>query len=187
MRFWSRVLQLNYPFCSSDDPLGEYSKPHSFPIELNLTPCIVPSIATEYSRNRKKHDQTATQWTQQYALPPKPVTSSNGVNSQAHSRNKGKAKAAVETVDLTSAGETSGRTRSRRPAQAAAVAGIVIDVDSDTEVAPATNRTRSGTKRKRNDTTEGNLVSRRRLTGDGSSLAEGRTVMQVGDVIVIDD
>lgn len=36
---------------------------------------LVPSIATEYARNRKKHDNTAREWTQLYAQVPKPDTS----------------------------------------------------------------------------------------------------------------
>ncbi|GFZ45274.1 E2 ubiquitin-conjugating enzyme [Saitozyma sp. JCM 24511] len=35
---------------------------------------LVPAIAQEYKRNRQKHDETARQWTRQYALPKTPAT-----------------------------------------------------------------------------------------------------------------
>ncbi|KAJ2968489.1 hypothetical protein NUW54_g13201 [Trametes sanguinea] len=54
---------------------------------------LVPSIATEYVRNRVQHDRTARRWTELYARPP---SSSAAASSSAPS--KGKAPAASSTA-----------------------------------------------------------------------------------------
>jgi len=147
---------------------------------------LVPNIATEYSRNRKKHDQTAAQWTQLYALPPKPATAATAPNVQAVPKGKGKAKVQDPPVQPSSNAESSVRSRPRRNAQT-----DVIDLDSDPEpeaigVSPRSGRTRAGVKRKRTDASEGITASRRRVSDDGRSVPV-RPPNQLGDVIVIDD
>ncbi|KAJ3512653.1 hypothetical protein NLJ89_g3405 [Agrocybe chaxingu] len=52
---------------------------------------LVPSIATQYTRNRKQHDATARQWTETYAKPPPPPT------VQVSPPNKAKGKKRADT------------------------------------------------------------------------------------------
>ncbi|KAL5521183.1 hypothetical protein ACEPAG_9106 [Sanghuangporus baumii] len=139
---------------------------------------LVPSIASEYIRNRTKHDSTAREWTRLYAQKTKetPVALPNG---------KGKARASAST----SRNEGNGRMRrNARQSQAGQIIdtnGEVIDL-SDVEGQQVTSqasqrtstRTRvGGTKRKRgpDDTNEtvGAASSRRRMLAD--------------DVIIIED
>lgn len=52
----------------------------------------MPSIATEYVRNRQQHDRTARRWTELYAQPPPiPVSATSATNG----RSKGKEKATI--------------------------------------------------------------------------------------------
>lgn len=136
----------------------------------------MPSIASEYVRNRTKHDNTAREWTRLHAQQTKesPVALTNG---------KGKARAPVPST------QTEGNVRARRAGRqprtdhGASTDGEVIDLsDLEGQTSQTTQRvgarTRAaGTKRKRgpDDTNEtgGGGSSRRRLVAD--------------DVIVIED
>ena len=124
----------------------------------------VPSIATQYTRNRQLHDTTARQWTQMYALPPKPiVVPSSPPPKVSKARGKKRAEAPPTT---TSRGSTSSRaTRSTAaPAAAAApveVADEVIVLDSEDEAGTSSAVARG--KRKRRE--EPNTAA----SGSGSS------------------
>ncbi|KAI0711087.1 ubiquitin-conjugating enzyme/RWD-like protein [Fomitopsis betulina] len=130
---------------------------------------LVPSIATEYVRNRAQHDHTARQWTELYARPT-PVA--------APTKGKGKGKAAASQVPApgsraSSAGAGSTRTQA-----------IAID-DSDDEVRAVARGRAGGAKRKR---------GRPEASDGGSEVVETpptrrrRTARPAGgDVIVIED
>ncbi|KAK7689478.1 hypothetical protein QCA50_007270 [Cerrena zonata] len=153
---------------------------------------LVPSIATEYVRNRAQHDRTARQWTQQYAQPrpppppppPPPIAISTPPPVSASypsSRARGKTRAtSIPCPPHSSA--AGGRASSSR------TGAIVID-DSDDEASMA----RRSQARKRKREIEGGTIDlseqessserrRKRVTG----TREGTTLSQ-GEVIVIDD
>ncbi|KLO15196.1 DUF300-domain-containing protein [Schizopora paradoxa] len=137
---------------------------------------LVPSIATEYSRNRKKHDQTAANWTKLYALPPKPTTPAPAPATQTHAKGKGKAKAQDPPIQLPLVGESSARSRPRRATQT-----DVIDLDSEPDPIPlsASARTRAGVKRKRtDDASESVAPSRRRVSDDGRNCLKVTTTIR---------
>ncbi|KAJ7148668.1 ubiquitin-conjugating enzyme/RWD-like protein [Mycena crocata] len=145
---------------------------------------LVPSIASQYTRNRKLHDSTARQWTELYAVPkppPPPVPRAPTVKS--------KAKGGKKTTGSGGSAISSG-------------GPIVID-DSDDEE----SRRSHGTKRKRDTMpTEIDLEdddveisqrpsgSKKRVVGDrrapraaaGSSSRRPPTLIH-GEVIEIDD
>ncbi|KAJ7698873.1 ubiquitin-conjugating enzyme/RWD-like protein [Mycena metata] len=142
---------------------------------------LVPSIASQYTRNRKLHDSTARQWTELYARPKPPPPPPPPRAAPA----KSKAKPGKKTT------RTSGGSSSRGDL-------IIID-DSDDE-----GRGRGSGKRKRAPATEIDLVddeavstvasgSKRRAVGEnrasrptvGSSSRRPITVS--GEVIDIDD
>ncbi|KAG5637339.1 hypothetical protein H0H81_004895 [Sphagnurus paluster] len=154
---------------------------------------LVPSIATQYVRNRKQHDDMARQWTQTYALP-KPPPAEPAVSSKS----KGKQKA---TPSASRAATTS--------ATAAASEPITIE-DSDDEDSRASAKRRS-VKRKRDtvqsevislddgdevEISDGATSSKKRAVGNGrtprvslDAAGSGGSVppTQLGDVIVIED
>ncbi|KAH9829047.1 ubiquitin-conjugating enzyme/RWD-like protein [Rhodofomes roseus] len=133
---------------------------------------LVPSIATEYVRNRTKHNQTARQWTELYARPP--------TSTSASVKGKGKAKAVgspapapATTSRAGSVSSTAGSTRTQ---------AITID-DSDDEGTAVRGRP-AGTKRKR---------ERAQEDGGGAEVAEPPARRRwavrpaADDVIVIED
>ncbi|KAH8096859.1 ubiquitin-conjugating enzyme/RWD-like protein [Cristinia sonorae] len=140
---------------------------------------LVPSIATEYMRNRAQHDSTARHWTKLYAAPPpppKPVPNSAPTTSKARSQ-------ATPTVELQ---------QSLRSAASRTSETIVID-DSDEEQQQSSRSTANRTKRKRetgtadldltrDDSQEPTERRSRRRVGDGAGSSGGEH-----DVIVIDD
>ena len=71
------VLRVLLTCCYADiveDPLGLFSLTSWNISKHSLLP--VPSIAKEYSRNRRKHDATAREWTSLYAKSAQPAESS---------------------------------------------------------------------------------------------------------------
>ncbi|KAG6879292.1 hypothetical protein C0992_003777 [Termitomyces sp. T32_za158] len=156
----------------------------------------VPSIANQYTRNRKAHDAIARQWTELYARPKPPAPSSVPILS---AKAKGKQKAS----DVPSGSSTS--------SPASTLAEPITIEDSDDERKHLLKRgTAKNSKRKREEQPEINLVddddhvevsdnvsaSKKRAVGTGriprksmTDNGSGRSqpLMQLGDVIVLDD
>ena len=139
---------------------------------------IVPSIATQYTRNRSLHDKTAREWTRLYARPPPPPPPPALVVPPS-TRAKGKDKE-VPQNDARAEQRT-------RPQDRAEV--INID-DSDDETAtaarPAAPTRQGGVKRKR----EGEVID---VDGEATSGARTRrrrtepSSDAASEVIVIED
>ena len=133
------------------------------PCTTNFRGHTVPSIATQYTRNRQLHDTTARQWTQMYALPPKPIVVPNSPPPKV-SKAKGKKRAEAPPT-TTSRGSTSSRATRSTAAPAAAtpveVADEVIVLDSEDEAGTSSAVARG--KRKRRE--EPNTAA----SGSGSS------------------
>ncbi|OSX62461.1 hypothetical protein POSPLADRAFT_1066163 [Postia placenta MAD-698-R-SB12] len=146
---------------------------------------LVPSIATQYLRNRSQYDHTARQWTELYARPPPPAAASP-------SAAKGKGRAADIAPTPAAA--------ARRPASSAGTTqtqAISID-DSEDEGARGAARTRAATKRKRGQADPGDVLviddeaperptRRRRGGGASKESAASRLTRADSDVIVIED
>lgn len=136
---------------------------------------LVPSIATQYTRNRQLHDTTARQWTQMYALPLKPIVvvpSSPPPPPPQPKVSKAKGKKRAEAPPTTaSRGSTSSRATRSTAASAAPVevADEVIVLDSEDEAGTSSAVARG--KRKRRD--EPNTVA---ASGSGSTQ-----VLELGD------
>ena len=114
--------------------------PHSYLcILIHLD--TVPSIATLYTHNRKRHDATARQWTQNYAKPkPPPPADVPKTNKSS----KGKNRADAQPISIAgSSGSTSGSTPS--------TTGGIITIDSgeDADDESAAGSKAKSTKRKR--------------------------------------
>ena len=135
---------------------------------------IVPSIATLYTQNRKRHDATARQWTQTYAKPPPPSAPAAAADDPPQPNvSKGKNKADAQSVDRTGgSSSTSRRTRSTAVAgavpplptaiSAASTSNDVITIDSDEEIDNERSSTGSkakNTKRKRASNTSSASVA----------------------------
>ena len=131
------------------------------PCTTNFRGHTVPSIATQYTRNRQLHDTTARQWTQMYALPPKPIVVPSSPPPKV-SKAKGKKRAEAPPT-TTSRGSTSRATRSTAVPAAAPVevADEVIVLDSEDEAGSSSVVARG--KRKRRE--EPNTAA----SGSGSS------------------
>ncbi|KAJ3484286.1 hypothetical protein NLI96_g5745 [Meripilus lineatus] len=144
---------------------------------------LVPSIAKEYVTNRKKHDNTARQWTELYARPPPPrpsppiVVVSPPLPSPRRSRPRHTHPTNLTPVPFSSQTDP-----------------ITID-DSDDESSAPVRSTPRGTAR-RNKRKRGAPASEETATsGDGSGepsrtrlrMTEENTPVEVNGVIVIDD
>ncbi|KAI0079170.1 hypothetical protein K474DRAFT_1705843 [Panus rudis PR-1116 ss-1] len=139
---------------------------------------LVPSIATEYVRNRAQHDRTARHWTELYARPkPAPPAPSASASPAPSSAAKGKARASPAVPSRSTP------TTSTRPPPASRPTPIIID-DSDDE----TSRGGSRSKRKR-DNDDDEVVA---VEGSQSRARKRRTDGNAGpqsndEVIVIED
>ena len=145
----------------------------------------VPSIATEFSRNRKKHDSTARQWTQLYALPPKPLAQS--ADSQPIS-NKGKAKMVAPPPPQTSH-DASSVAQVQRLSTLQRMNITVVDLDEDSDGVdndPAVQTAVAPGKRKRNAVEHMEEPATRRRRSGGTNGASALP-QRVPEVIVIDD
>ena len=128
----------------------------------------VPSIATLYTRDRKRHDATARQWTQNYAkpkipppLPPAPAEVPNNL-SKTNKSSKGKTRADAQPANNAgSSGSTSGGTRS--------TTGGIITIDSDEE---AEGERAAGSKAK---------SAKRKRASNGSSGPSSNEVLDLLD------
>lgn len=140
---------------------------------------VVPSIATEYTRNRAKHDQTARDWTRLYARPPPPPPPP--APASVSSRAKGKEKASVQGDDVHAQTE---------PRSVNASEVITID-DSDDEgnAGPrAAVRRQTGVKRKRGtDVVDVDLASDEESSARTRRRRTESNTHSVSEVIVIED
>ncbi|KAI9058094.1 hypothetical protein FKP32DRAFT_1681057 [Trametes sanguinea] len=159
---------------------------------------LVPSIATEYVRNRVQHDRTARRWTELYARPP---SSSAVASSSAPS--KGKAPAASSTAPTPQPRSAApSRPASTRPApsRTATPAETITIEDSDDERPPVARAAPAGgnqrTKRKRGAAGDGAVDIDLSAEDDASArptrrqrVGPSRTVGGTGpsEVIVIED
>jgi len=165
---------------------------------------LVPSIATQYLRNRKLHDSTAREWTEKYARPktpiPPPVTPppeaaiaprSAAPTQTISARARGKRPAIEPVISAGSGGNTGSSSRRARSRS------NVIEVASDSEDGSCITSTRSDNaalgKRKRNtadsyeiDSVNSDEVSRSSKRKP-TEAANGSGLQGVQDVIVIDD
>ncbi|KAL4063703.1 ubiquitin-conjugating enzyme/RWD-like protein [Scleroderma yunnanense] len=134
---------------------------------------LVPSIATEYMRNRQQHDRTARRWTELYAQPPPipaPAASTSG-------RSKGKERAtivpALQTqTSTTRSGSTASIRLTSRPE------AITID-DSDAGVVATSSRVSVLGRKRQRDVDTIDLV-------EEEERAQ-RKRLSTNEVIVIDD
>ncbi|KAJ7048093.1 ubiquitin-conjugating enzyme/RWD-like protein [Mycena amicta] len=134
---------------------------------------LVPSIATQYTRNRKLHDSTARQWTELYARV-KPPTPPAPAPKRAAAANR-------QTQTQTRTSRTQSSTNGAGPSSQRSP--IVID-DSDEE---ATKSRSAGKKRKREagsviDLVEDEPSTSRRRAGGSSS----RRPIATGEVIDVE-
>ena len=188
---------------ATEDPLGQHPQHIQIRINLSLS-SAVPSIATQYLRNRKVHDSMAREWTEKYARPkivvpppvtpppeltitPRPAAPTQAISTRARGK-----RPAIEPVISAgsggSIGSSSRRARSR---------SNVIEVASDSEDGACVASTRSDNvalgKRKRHtmdsneigfvDPDEESRSNKRKPT----EAANGSSPHRAQDVIVIDD
>ncbi|EAU87056.2 ubiquitin conjugating enzyme E2 [Coprinopsis cinerea okayama7 len=142
-----------------------------------------PSIATQYTRNRKQHDSTAREWTAMYAKPkPKPglppasrppaaparaTTSSHQASGSGASRIGAAVSLAARSLGLTSGSASTPASASSSAAPSGSSTPVVIDLSSDDDaVAPS-----SRSKRKR---PSASATSTSASTGASSSSSQPR-------------
>ncbi|KAI0759416.1 ubiquitin-conjugating enzyme/RWD-like protein [Trametes elegans] len=154
---------------------------------------LVPSIATEYVRNRVQHDHNARRWTELYARPPPPPPPS----SQA-ANGKGKAPAAASTptpIPTASASASASRPPSTRPAQTR-TEPITIEDDSDEEAPRAGVRAVAARRAKRKREPDGGARPGAHMVDidlseepeEGEEVRPARRARTgAGEVIVIED
>jgi ubiquitin-conjugating enzyme E2 D/E len=170
---------------------------------------LVPSIATEFVRNRELHDRTARQWTALYARPklptaPAPETPSNNTPTIS-TMQKGKKK--VSQI-VSSTLSTSSASSSRVPA--AMIEGTIIIEESDEEEELRVLEAKLNAKKRRRDAAMTNVEliiddddddmeevaggSRRKPVKaadengtSGKKIKRPRLSRPMGEVIVIDD
>ncbi|KIK00642.1 hypothetical protein K443DRAFT_598320 [Laccaria amethystina LaAM-08-1] len=166
---------------------------------------LVPSIATQYTRNRQLHDTTARQWTQLYALPPKPIVVPSSPPPKV---SKAKGKKRAEAPPTTSRGSSSRATRSTASAAApveAADGVIVLDSEDEAGTSSAVARGKRKRREEPNTAASGSGSSARTQVLELGSDNEGGSSRaptapsqtrkrqkrgankQLGDVIVIED
>jgi hypothetical protein len=198
-----------------EDPLGKLPRHHSYILFLNNgLLCAVPSIATEYVRNRIQHDHTARRWTELYARPPAfasaipssgsftlspappvsvPISTSTSTSSSTppisapQASRSFKGKSPVPTNQ-----------RSHGSGSSNVLAETIEISDSDDETLrphPARKRPRSVCNEVDIDMVEGEQrATRRRRTDEGEAVAQSvsrgfrrRGTTAGGEVIIIDD
>jgi len=131
---------------------------------------LVPSIATEFVRNREQHDRTARHWTELYAKPrpPPPLPVGSSKASSIDSSSKGKA---VE----------------RNPPTDASNPIVVEDSDDEKDRAGNVRSSRQSiTKRKRDDTTI-DLTDQEPRARRRPRTVHATSPREVDGVIIIDD
>ncbi|KAI0327743.1 hypothetical protein GY45DRAFT_1327287 [Cubamyces sp. BRFM 1775] len=159
---------------------------------------LVPSIATEYVRNRVQHDSNARRWTELYARPP-----SSAVSSSANSKGKASAASAATASGAprlqSAAPSRPSSARPTAPSRTATPAETITIEDSEDERPGRATATRGAqrAKRKRGAGTDGAVDVD--LTAQDSSAARPARRQRVGtstsgggtggssEVIVIED
>ncbi|KAH9896563.1 ubiquitin-conjugating enzyme/RWD-like protein [Cubamyces lactineus] len=111
---------------------------------------LVPSIATEYVRNRVQHDSNARRWTELYARPPSSVAS-NSANGKGKAASTASATTATATAPrLQSATPSrSSSTRPAAPSRTATPAETITIEDSEDERPARAAATRGALRAKR--------------------------------------
>ncbi|KAF9244275.1 ubiquitin-conjugating enzyme/RWD-like protein [Melanogaster broomeanus] len=160
---------------------------------------LVPSIATEYMRNRAQHDRTARRWTELYARPPapppppQPKSAPTPVPASTSNKSKGKEKAPTlqthssgRSGSTAAGGSTSTSTR-RQPRSET----VTID-DSDDEVILFTSvpspSVQTGKRRRGDaDVVDIDPVEAERTRSRRKVQASSSRLPTSGEVIVIDD
>lgn len=130
----------------------------------------VPSIATLYTQNRKRHDATARQWTQTYAKPkpPPPLPAPAEVPDNLPKTNKSpKGKNRADAQAVNNAGGSSSTSRSTT-----STTGGIIAVDSDADEDADDERAAAGSKVK---------STKRKRASNGSSAPSGSEVLDLLD------
>ena len=97
---------------------------------------LVPSVATQYNRNRKQHDSTARQWTKQFAQPkppPVPAAVLQPPPGPASDKAQGKRRAEVVPESITGVGGSRAGRSMRSSLPSTTRANTVIVLDSDDE------------------------------------------------------
>ncbi|KAG1903248.1 ubiquitin-conjugating enzyme/RWD-like protein [Suillus fuscotomentosus] len=173
---------------------------------------LVPSIATEYLRNRVQHDRTARRWTELYArspasvLAPSPIASSSTSSTRVPTpTSTSTSTPTISTSTTQASGSRKGksRTSTNQPAHGSGSSNVLaetIDIsDSDDELSqsPPTRKRPRGTPNEVDiDLVEAEQrAARRRRTGGGGSrvpsVSRGSrgsgSIVGAGEVIVIDD
>ncbi|KAJ7720301.1 ubiquitin-conjugating enzyme/RWD-like protein [Mycena maculata] len=117
---------------------------------------LVPSIATQYTRNRKLHDSTARQWTELYARPkpppPPPALRVPPPKSKVKptSRTAGSSRASTSTIvidDSDDEGRDRGAGKKRKRDVARTEIDLVDDDDDIQEVASGSKKRAAGERR----------------------------------------
>lgn len=198
-----------------EDPLGKLPHPRLmsyFSEPRSVCVHTVPSIATEYLRNRVQHDRTARRWTELYARSPASVPAPSPIASTSTSSTRVPTPTSTSTstpTTSTSTTQASGsrkgksRTSTNQPAHGSGSSNVLaetIDIsDSDDELSqsPPTRKRPRGTPNEVDiDLVEAEQRSaRRRRTGGGGSLVPSfsrgsrgsGSIVGAGEVIVIDD
>lgn len=176
--------------------------------------CAVPSIATQYVRNRIQHDHTARRWTELYARPPAfasaippsgssthtlalpvsvPISTSTSTSSSALSISAPQASRSIKRKSPVPINQ-----RSHGSGSSNVLAETIEISDSNDETLrphPARKRPRSVCNEVDIDIVEGEQhATRRRRTDGGEAVAQGvsrgfrrRGTTAGGEVIIIDD
>lgn len=142
---------------------------------------LVPSIATEYMRNRIQHDSTARRWTELYARPP-PLPAPAGFPPSSRSKGKGKAQTAQSSTSTQRVGSsTSGSTMARL------FPPPVTNDDPDVEIVSIPSTAVAGRKRRREVVTIDLAENEGRIRRKPSHRSATPDVCRQADVIIIDD
>jgi hypothetical protein len=98
-------------------------------------PHPVPSIATQYIRNRKQHDTTARQWTENYARPkPSPLPHVAVEAPPSPKFTKAKGKKLADSGPSNTAGRSSSTTRPTRSAVVASSSAAATSVSAQSDI-----------------------------------------------------
>ncbi|KAG1810616.1 ubiquitin-conjugating enzyme/RWD-like protein [Suillus subaureus] len=169
---------------------------------------LVPSIATEYIRNRVQHDRTARRWTELYARSPAsmpaptlPIASTSTFSVRVPASTSTSTPTTSTSVTQTSKGKS--RASTNQPARGSGSSNVLaetIDIsDSDDELSrlpPTRKRPRDLSNEVDIDLVEvEQRVTRRRRAGGGGSVVPSvsrgsggsGSIVRAGEVIIIDD
>jgi hypothetical protein len=155
--------------------------PHILPVRK------VPSIATQYTRNRKIHDSTARQWTELYARPKPPPPPPQESKAKGKQRSHAQPSTSTSTSEPITVEDSDDErptvTRGKRKRVAATADLELVDDDDPHIEVPETGslskRRAVGTGRTPRNSLDSNT--------EGSGSGRRDSLVQLGDVIVIED